>query len=241
MKHLVFILSLWLAIIPAWADGVAIPGVPHAGQIGAEFSYPPVNTTTAVTWNSSDQIGITVSNGGLLATYNDTGSRGGIRANVSFSSGKLYFEMQYSFSSTSNMGGGWSSASKNFATTFLGGDTLSTGAYRDGSVYFNGSSITSYIATPATGDWIAFAIDFTNNKVWVKDITQAGGWNNAPIGSQDPANNIGGGSISTLTGTPWFPACAFDAVSTGTYSVLANFGATAFQGTVPTGFVAVQH
>ncbi|MDE1902158.1 MAG: hypothetical protein KGI37_11065 [Alphaproteobacteria bacterium] len=43
MRSLVFILSLWLAIAPALADGVAVPGVPHAGQIGAEFSYPPVS------------------------------------------------------------------------------------------------------------------------------------------------------------------------------------------------------
>lgn len=196
---------------------------------------------TTVTWNGSDQIGITLSNGNLTATYNDTGSRGGIRATTSFSTGKLYYELQLNFSASSNMGGTWASGTKNFATTFLGGDTLSTGAYRDNSIYFNSGSLGSYITTVATGDWIGIALDLTNNKIWIMDITQGGGWNNAPIGSQNPATNTGGGSLTGLTGLPWFPAAAFDAVATGTYSVTANFGGSAFLGSVPSGFVAVQH
>lgn len=190
----------------------------------------------AVTWNPADVTHVTLSGGNLLATYDASNARGGVRASISKSAGKWYYELQYAFSGASNEGGGWASASKNFATTFLGGDTLSAGAYRDGSVYFNGGSLTSWIATPATSDWVAICLDLDNNKIWVKNLTQAGGWNNGSIGTQDPGNNIGGGSVSTLTGTPWLPAVAFDAIGTGTYSFLANFGATAFQGAVPTNF-----
>ena len=35
------ILALWLAIMPALADGVAVPGVPSTGQTGAAVSYAP--------------------------------------------------------------------------------------------------------------------------------------------------------------------------------------------------------
>ncbi len=35
------ILALWLAIAPAWADGVAVPGIPSIGQVGSAVSYPP--------------------------------------------------------------------------------------------------------------------------------------------------------------------------------------------------------
>lgn len=191
----------------------------------------------AVTWNAGDLAHVTLSGSNLLATYDNSGTRGGVRANISKSVGKWYYEIKYNFTAgVNNDGGGWASVSKDFTTSFMGNDTISFGAYTSNSIFFNSAGGTSWIATPVTGDWVAIALDLDTNKVYAKDLTQSAGWNN---GAADPNTNTGGLDISALTGTPWFPAVAFEAVSSGTYSFLANFGATTLQGTVPTGFTAL--
>jgi hypothetical protein len=40
-RALAFILAAWIAIVPALADGVSVPGVPQIGQVGAAYNYPP--------------------------------------------------------------------------------------------------------------------------------------------------------------------------------------------------------
>lgn len=41
-----WVLALFLAVSPAIADGVAVPGVPSVGQVGSAVSYPPANAAT---------------------------------------------------------------------------------------------------------------------------------------------------------------------------------------------------
>lgn len=72
--------------------------------------------------------------------------------------------------------------------------------------------------------WVGVAVDFTNNKIWLYDPI-ADQWNGAAIGSQDPANNVGGISISAITGAkfPTFNGYWYEGTGpTGTF----NFGAS---------------
>lgn len=54
MKPLVWFLSLWLALAPAWADGISVPGVPRTGGDVA-FHYPPSSGGAgSPTWTPTD-------------------------------------------------------------------------------------------------------------------------------------------------------------------------------------------
>ncbi len=82
---------------------------------------------------------------------------------------------------------------------------------------------------------IAFAVDLDGQLAWGKDITAAGNWNNN--GSANPATGTLGVTFNTLRQQSWMvgvnPFTTSDAIT-------VNFGATAFTGTPPSGFVAWQ-
>jgi hypothetical protein len=79
--------------------------------------------------------------------------------------------------------------------------------------------------------WIAIAQDFTNGKIWFKNITRNGYWNDSA--TADPATNTGG-FTNAVTGA-LFPAVACNNQGWAT----ANFGASTFLGTIPSGFQSV--
>jgi hypothetical protein len=110
------------------------------------------------------------------------------------------------------------------------------------ALYFNGGAIWSNnansgrsLGTLASGDIIGVACDFDNDKVWFRKAP-SGNWNGQVIGSQDPANNIGGVSISSYSATTLGPVVCFSGTSSEIFT--ANFGLSAFSGTVPTGFAS---
>jgi hypothetical protein len=113
------------------------------------------------------------------------------------------------------------------------GDGLTTGYWAIQPWKCNTSYPTgSIIRQPGGVTTMAIAMDFTNSKIWYKDLTRNSYWND--VSTDNPATNTGGSSWSPITG-PLFPAVAVYNFDVQT----VNFGATAFAGTVPSGFSSV--
>jgi hypothetical protein len=85
------------------------------------------------------------------------------------------------------------------------------------------------------GYTFGIALDITHTKIWVYD-GRSGLWNNDVIANQNPASNTGGVTYTT-TGA-LFPAWSNNNNNTPGLngSVTANFGATSFVYTMPSGF-----
>jgi hypothetical protein len=185
-----------------------------------------------VTWGSPypSDTGGSLSDGNLLFSYNGSGSTATSIATTGFSAGTYYYEIQPVFTSQYDGVFGWADT----AADQYGSSLNNVEIVFDGQIKFNGSVLATL--SISTGDWLGIAIDLTNELIWVKDITQAGNWNNS--GTANPSTATGGLPLSGLTNLPWYPGIAFNSSHSGE-TALANFGATSFQGTLPSGFTAV--
>lgn len=180
------------------------------------------------TWNPSDKnADISLSNGNLTATAGVVSGERGIRAVTSASSGKKYWEITpVTYIGFSTVGVGNASAS---LSTFLGTSTHALSFLPDGQVFYNNAAVTT-IQSYTQGDVVCIALDLDNDKIWFR--TNGGNWNNAVIGSQNPATNTGGIDVSGVAGAV-FAMVHFQPNSD---VFTANFGATAFAQTAPAGF-----
>jgi len=174
------------------------------------------------TWNPADKTGnTTLSNGNLTSAFSTTND--GVRSVYSDSAGKWYWEAI--FTSGAGAGVGFANASAVLGTVWST-NGVNAVLYKNGSTYVNGVSqgvsITFLFRT------FGIAIDFAAQRVWLKNVTDGGNWNNNV--SADPATNVGGVNIAAI-GSPLFALLAG-----GSNNWTANFGATAFAGTVPSGF-----
>lgn len=155
-------------------------------------------------------------------------STSGIITNVGSSSGKVYVEFTVTtLTSTFRIG------FCNLAYTVAGvlGGTTTSVAYNPntGVVTINASTL-STIQTATTGDVIGVAFDIGASKIWIR--TNTGNWNNAAIGSQNPATGTGGISTSTLAAGPYYAAFSdLSAIS----ATVVNCG-PGYANTAPSGF-----
>ena len=110
------------------------------------------------------------------------------------------------------------------------GGYLGIHCYANFDIYYSGTttgiSIGGWVAT----DVISIAADFDNGKVWFRK--NGGNWNGNA--SYDPATNVGGISISSISGYPWYVHAYTHLNQVTIYT--ANFGNSAFTYTVPSGF-----
>lgn len=184
---------------------------------------------TPVTWNAADvHADVTLSAGDLIATR--TSAPGDVyatgRASLGRSSGKYYFEFRRkNASNASGVSAGLARSTHVFDSYLGNSDNLGVGYYFDGSIYNSGSLATG-LSTISDEEWGAIAVNFTLNKFWVRDSVSWDG---------DPAAGTGGYSLPS-TGT-YFPAFTHYDLND---SIEANFGASTFQFTVPSGFTAWQ-
>ena len=93
---------------------------------------------------------------------------------------------------------------------------------------------------------IGFALDTVNNKLWVRNITDgvpAAGWAGDIGGSQtgNPATNVAGCDLAVmgLSSFIYVFVGASHGATTNRGIGTINFGASAFTGTVPSGFVSI--
>jgi hypothetical protein len=148
-----------------------------------------------------------------------------VRALASASSGKKYWEIIVGTLSSGAAGIANSSA----ALDSYIGDANSVGWGSNGDVSTGGSGGNTW-ATWDDGDVLCLACDLDNNRIWGR--VGAGNWNDNA--SADPATNTLGLSISSISG-PFFPAISMRPTS-GSNDMTANFGASAYAQTPPSGF-----
>lgn len=181
------------------------------------------------TWNPSDKSGIALSGGDLTATSN-VGLGAAVRAAASKSSGKYYFEL-----TTTTLSSGYIGLANASAVLSAGNTANAVAINTGGAVYIN-NVVQGSPSLPGIGGGaiVGVAVDLTNTLVWFR-VGASGSWNATSGTANNPATGIGGINYSAVTGAlfPWF-CSAF----TNGQVVTANFGATAFNGTVPSGFTS---
>jgi hypothetical protein len=168
---------------------------------------------------------------GASANYNNV--RGTTQLTATGSE-KVYFEFTWNAltdNSEEAVGIANRSAALDGSTTnfWLGFDTHSIGWFPDGGVNFNGVLAAS-IQTITTTQVGCVAIDRANQKIWFR--TGSGNWNNAVIGSQNPATNTGGISFSGMGAVPLLPILG---LAFSGENATFNFDGP-FAQTVPSGF-----
>jgi hypothetical protein len=195
---------------------------------------PGANNTWDPTRKSA---GSTLSNGNLTATCNTSsgGFVAGFAVNSTVSS-KIYWEITaVSFNSSSFCLCGFDNGSA-ATNSFLGSGNDSMGVHQGGGGFFNGSGTGTVFPSVSAGDVVGFAVDFNAKIIWTKNITGGTTW---CVGSAigDPALGTGGFSFATINvGTgAFFAGYTLDFNALGTVYT-ANFGATAYAQTPPTGY-----
>jgi hypothetical protein len=199
-------------------------------DIGAFEARSEDETTT---WNPFDKgTSVTLANGNLTfvsgwIAYN------GVRAVVSASSGKKYWELtprKISTAPSAIFEGVANASLPTNGPTFLGGNSNGIGWAGDGRVWINNAVVATIQGWHQT-DLLSFAADLESKRIWFR--TNAGNWNNSP--ANDPATNTGGIDISTLVGGPYYPF-GQGGNSGLEDSLHANFGRSAYVNSVPSGF-----
>ncbi len=179
----------------------------------------------ATTWNPADKhANITLSNGDLTAATTNTAWES-VRSILGVSSGKYYWEVTIDVSADPNfmIGAGTASAT---LSNHPGYDANGYGYNAaNGNKYLNNSPV-AYGDSYTTNDVVSVALDLDNGKIWW-------GKNGTWQASGDPAAGTNE-AYSGLSGTFY----AMVGLYFSGNEVTANFGASAFTYTVPTGFNA---
>ncbi len=189
-----------------------------------EASAPtPPPPPPSVAWNPADKsAGVTLSNGNLTATVQGSEQA---RATLGRSTGKWYFEV-VAVANVAQSGFGFS----DLVATVDGGSTQATEFLWFGGGLgwiWLGTTWDFTVKTIALSEVGGLAIDLDAGKAWVRNFA---GW------SGDPVAGTGGNSIGYVA-EPVYPVCGAVGGAVDN-DITANFGATAFAYTVPSGFAA---
>jgi hypothetical protein len=188
------------------------------------------NIPAFVSWNPSDLVNVTLSGSNLIATL--TSNNGGVRSPAGPSSGKYYWEIIPGINFNTSAAIGVALASVNVGTVYSAGAAGAVMLNAVGNVNLNGSTVVSSIGNLTIATAACIALDLTAGLIWFKSVP-SNFWNGSS--SNNPATGVGGVSISSIMTGPLYPFCsAFNSGSIAT----ANFGGSAFSGTVPSGFTA---
>lgn len=189
-----------------------------------------------ITWNPNDKHGTVYLASSNLLAGRFTASEpqwGSVRENQGVSSGKVYAEFTYTTitrgaaSYVTLVGVMHDTAD---LATFIGDSPSNGWGYRDDGVYKENGSSSSAPPGFVQGDIIMIALDMDDGKIW---WGKNGTWNN----SGDPETGANA-AYSNLSGTVY---CAFSGrrriVSEVKSELTANFGATDFTYSLPSGFL----
>ena len=191
------------------------------------FFTPNHAYAVATTWNSADKSAdITLSGGDLTATQTNTGWHG-VRGTTGKSSGLKYYEVTVTVVSEHLEGISNTTTSLDPAGNFASSGTGNVYYYARHGEKSNGDGTEpAYGNAYVTGNVVSIAVNFDTGKIWA---AINGTWQN----SGDPAAGTGE-MFSGISGT-YYPFFGGDNI--GNISV-ANFGASAFAYTPPSGFSA---
>ncbi len=155
------------------------------------------------------------------------------------SSNKAYWESQHRQDGSGFAGDGFSNGVPGFADGAAPhGSNNGIIFCTNGQVYIGATLITTLgDMTGTLPAWRGIAYDGPHGKVWT--TLNGTTWNNDIIANQNPVLNVGGVDLvaGSLNAGPYYPSG--DNFQDANDNQAMNYGGTAFQFTVPTGFSAV--
>ncbi len=185
-------------------------------------TFDPANSYTPA--NGGNQ---TLSNGNLTVTGTGVGIA---RTVANYATGKYYCE--FTCGQVGNAGVGLMT-SLQLMSSYMSGNLDSIAVGYGGAWQGGNASGTTTAPLLAAGKTYGLAFDATARLVWLKNITDAGDWNDN--GSSDPATGSLGCSFNSgimATGVVYVGCTCANSGDNMTF----NFGATAYAGTAPSGF-----
>jgi len=207
-------------------------------EISAAVAVQDASLNAATVWATFDPAmssSVTLSGGNLIAT--NTGkvpaNQGASVASVNArSSGKYYFEATFiTITGGANLGVGIGTTTSTYSG--LGGSaTTGNNGLGSGTIWANGASTGISIGAYSNGQVAGVAVDLTNRKIWFRH-SPSGNWNNNA--SYNPATNTGGITIPSGAMVPFVTFGGSGGQANNV--VAADFGASAFSGAVPSGFM----
>lgn len=222
---------------------VLLLGSAHA-QMGQIPGWPPIQANATANLNGLDPTtasNVTLDSTGLIVTNTggastNQGAAGYITSGQS--TGKFYIEGTFTTIVPTNldMGIGFGTTTSTF-TGMGGGSGVTGGIFFQnlGTIYANGTFSGDSLGSRSSGDVIGVAVDLTNHLIWFKLVSGTPSNWNGTVGA-DPATGTGGVTIPSGT---YIPFVTFGGSGATNGSVLTvNLGASAFTGTVPTGYTS---
>jgi hypothetical protein len=209
-----------------------------SGAVPSGYTAGWLQAISNTTWSTTDKTAaVTVSGGGLTVSAGSTGTINAVRTTDRQISGKYYWEITTSVN-TVNSGIGAAHAGVVLSNTNMssaGGSIGCAFVNTNGTVFIDGVSFGSALGSLTVGTIVCIALDLTNQRIWFR-YGAAGNWN-ASAGN-NPATNVGGFPVPfNVNGlAAAYPLAVFTSPTGATQT--ANFGDTAFTGTVPVGFTS---
>jgi len=174
---------------------------------------------------------IVLSNGNLTATDSTGSVFTAVGSTISKSTGKFYSEFTVGATTVSNMTLGIGNSSQTLSGFLGDAGNNSVCIFFDGTECMNNSFGAALTSAWTSGAVVCMAADLTAKKIWWR--INGGNWNADVIANQNPATGAGGFSFATLNAGPYFPMIGFRQAGE---IFTANFGATAYAQTAPSGF-----
>jgi len=195
-----------------------------------------INAVTGwATFEPAMSSNVTLSGGNLIATNtakSPTNQGASVAAQYAKTIGKYYFEPTFiTFTGGDNVGVGVGTTTSTYGG--LGGSaTTGNNGLHSGGIWANGTNTGVTLGLYGDGQVAGVAVDLDNRKIWFKRLP-SGNWNNS--GTANPATNTGG---ITIPAGGMVPFATFGGGGGAANNVVAaNFGASAFSGAVPSGFI----
>jgi len=187
-------------------------------------------TPSFTTWNPADRSSIQLSGNNLVATEITGGAW--VRAVDRQVSGKFYWEVQLAQIGLNNPIIGFCLGGVTPTSTGVG---LAAVFCNTGIIWVNSVNSGSTLGARAVNDIISVAVDLGAQLVWFR-VAPSGNWNGSS--TANPATGAGGISVASVArgGLPTYPLALFGA--SGAAAIIADFGDSAFSGTVPSGFTS---
>lgn len=188
----------------------------------------PLSFPTPTTWSTSDKTAnVSITNSGFTATCSAAGLDG-VRAVKGVSTGKFYFEVNLTGSTSLNVLIGIAKSAAVLTSGGPGVDVNGWGYYSsDGRGYTNGSP-NGVAVTYTASDVIGIGFDATNGKLFFSK-------NNTWINSGDPVAGTNA-AFTGLTSGPYYPSVGDGTSGVVTNICATNFGHAPFAGTLPAGY-----
>ena len=194
----------------------------------ATFPFPFMSPSGFTTWNPSDKsAGVVLTNNNLTATMSSSGLEA-LRAIAGMSSGKWYWELTFTGSSSVNCLVGIGKASAAFGAGGPGSDANGWGYYSNDGSKYNNNNASAYGSGYGLLDTIGIAFDADNGRLFFR---KNGSW----VNTGDPVAGTNA-AFTGLTSGPYYPMVGDGTLGVVTVVFIANFGASIFSSAAPTSY-----